>query len=81
MKKIKNILICGLGAIGSICAVKIAQNKNARLKILADKSRIEYYKKNPLCFNNKTFDFDYIEPNSKDFFADFHIYVSVLLFL
>lgn len=70
MKEIKNILVCGLGAIGSICAVKIAQNKNFVLKVLADKTRIEKYKKEPLVFNDKVHKFDYITPENSEFYAD-----------
>ena len=40
MKDIQNVLICGLGAIGSIYADKI---KDA--KILVDEQRLERYKK------------------------------------
>lgn len=70
MNTIKNILICGLGAIGSVCATKIVQNTNVTLKVLADNKRIENYKKNPLVFNDKIYDFDYITPNAKNFEAD-----------
>ena len=70
MDKIKNILICGLGAIGSIYAVKISQNKNYNLKILADKRRIERYTKEPLLFNGKEYDFEYITPDEHYFSAD-----------
>ena len=46
MKEIKNILICGLGAIGSIYVAKI---KDAR--VLVDKDRLERYKKNHTYFH------------------------------
>ena len=70
MKSIKKVLICGLGAIGSIYAVKISRNKDVELKILVDKTRIEKYKKQPLVFNNEEYSFDYILPQTNDFVAD-----------
>ena len=64
MKDIQNVLICGLGAIGSIYADKI---KDA--KILVDEQRLERYKKNPTTFNGKVMELDYILPDD-DFKAD-----------
>lgn len=57
MRDIENVLICGLGAIGSIYADKI---KGA--KILVDSDRLERYKKNPTTFNGKVMDLDYVLP-------------------
>lgn len=65
MKNIENVLICGLGAIGSIYANKI---KGA--KILVDEARLERYKKNPTCFNGKPLVLDYVLPSCTDFKAD-----------
>jgi len=65
MRDIKNVLICGLGAIGSIYADKI---KDA--KILVDEQRLERYKKNPTTFNGKELELDYVLPSCKDFKAD-----------
>lgn len=65
MKDIENILICGLGAIGSIYADKI---KGAR--VLVDKERLERYKKNPTYFNGELLSPDYILPDDKSFVAD-----------
>lgn len=69
-KQIKNVLICGLGAIGSIYATKIKDNNVATLKILVDKNRLQKYKSTPLMFNGKSYEFDYITPNSIDYKAD-----------
>lgn len=68
MDKIKNVLICGLGAIGSIYAVKI--KGFADLRILADSERIKRYEKTPVCFNGVPYRFDYILPEDKGFKAD-----------
>lgn len=65
MRDIENVLICGLGAIGSIYADKI---KGA--KILVDSDRLERYKKNPTTFNGKVMDLDYVLPGCTDFKAD-----------
>lgn len=68
MKRIKNVLICGLGAIGTIYARQLEDCTN--LKILTDKSRYERYTKNPVIFNGEVCNFDYIMPDKKDFKAD-----------
>lgn len=65
MRDIENVLICGLGAIGSIYADKI---KGA--KILVDNDRLERYKKNPTTFNGKVMELDYVLPSRTDFKAD-----------
>lgn len=74
MNKINNVIICGLGAIGTIYAEKLKGCTN--LKILADEKRIERYKKNPVIFNGKKCDFDFILPDEKNFKADL-IIISV----
>lgn len=70
MDKIKNTLICGLGAIGSIYADKISEFDNTSLKILVDETRMQKYKNNPIIYNNKPLNLNYILPNEKDFKAD-----------
>ena len=57
---IKNVIICGLGALGITYAVKLSNVCN--LKILADCSRIERYKKHPPIFNNNSIELNYITP-------------------
>lgn len=70
MQEIKNILICGLGAVGSIYADKIQSINDFELRILVDKDRFERYKNNPLIFNGKILDLNYILPEDKFFKAD-----------
>lgn len=70
MKDIKNVLICGLGAIGSIYANLISKYDFESLKILVDKNRYEKYQKEPLKFNGKELYFNYILPSNNDFKAD-----------
>lgn len=70
MDGIKNVLICGLGAVGSIYAVKIKNYQGASLKILVDNGRLARYKNSPLIFNGTEYNFDYILPSETDFKAD-----------
>ena len=70
MKEIKNVLICGIGAIGSIYADKIHNYKNAKLKILADKDRLKKYLKYPKVFNGKTLNLECVLPEDNGYKAD-----------
>lgn len=70
MKEIKNVLICGIGAIGSIYADKIEKYSPENLRVLVDRERLERYKKNPTVFNGRVLDFNYILPEAQDFKAD-----------
>ena len=70
MEEIKHVLICGIGAIGSIYADKISRYDNKNLKILVDKTRYEKYLKNPKMFNGKELKLNYILPENNDYKAD-----------
>lgn len=70
MNEIKNILICGIGAVGSIYADKIQSYSPDNLRILVDKSRLERYQKSPIVFNGKELNFSYVLPENRDFKAD-----------
>lgn len=70
MKEIKNVLVCGIGAIGSIYADKIEKYSPENLRVLVDRERLERYKKNPTVFNGRVLDFNYILPEAQDFKAD-----------
>lgn len=70
MQKIKNILLCGLGGVGCVCATQIKDSAFCNLKILVDKERYARYKDTKTTFNGKIYDFDYILPDSKTFKAD-----------
>ena len=58
---IKNILLCGLGAVGLTFGAKMLGK--CQLKVLVDAKRLENYKKNPPSMNNNICDFDYILPS------------------
>ncbi len=70
MKDIKNVLICGIGAVGSIYANKINEYDSNCLKVLVDKKRLENYTKSPKIFNGKPLNFNYILPENNDYKAD-----------
>lgn len=70
MIEIKNVLICGIGAVGSIYANRINEYNSEDLRVLVDKSRLENYTKNPKIFNGKPLNFNYILPEHNDFKAD-----------
>ena len=68
--EIKNILICGIGAVGSIYANKIQAFDSENLRILVDKDRLIKYTKTPIIFNGKELRFNYVLPDEKNFKAD-----------
>lgn len=68
--EIKNILICGIGAVGSIYANKIQAFDSENLRILVDKDRLIKYTKTPIIFNGKELRFNYVLPDEKKFKAD-----------
>lgn len=70
MKEIKNVLVCGIGAVGSIYADKIEKFTPQNLRVLVDEARLERYKKSPTVFNGRVLDFNYILPNDTSFKAD-----------
>lgn len=59
----KNVIICGLGAVGLTFAMKFKNKCN--LKILVDLKRHDKYLKNKPIFNGIEQDFNYILPNDK----------------
>ena len=70
MNIIKNVLICGLGAIGSIYADKIQNYDPNYLRVLVDKERLQRYKTNPTIFNGRELNCNYILPEDNTFKAD-----------
>ena len=70
MRDIKNVLICGLGAIGSIYADKIQKFNPDSLRVLVDEERFERNSSNPIIFNGNELHFNYILPNDDNFKAD-----------
>ena len=69
-REIKNILVCGLGAVGSIYADKIQKFCPDNLKILVDEARLKRYEQTHVIFNGRELKFNYILPAEKNFKAD-----------
>lgn len=59
--EIKDVIICGLGALGLTYANKLKDVCN--LYILADEERVQKYKKNSPTFNDKNLKLNYITPD------------------
>ncbi len=76
MDRINNVIICGLGAVGTAFAVKILNSRPETLRILVDENRLSRYQKNPRIFNGKPLEFQYITPDERDYKADL-ILISV----
>lgn len=70
MKDIKNVLICGVGAVGSIYADKIQNFDSESLRVLVDKQRLKRYLDNPIVFNGKELNFNYVLPDENNYKAD-----------
>ncbi len=70
MNTIKKILICGIGAIGSIYAEKINNYNHENLKILVDENRLKKYTSSPKTFNGEELILNYVLPQNTDFKAD-----------
>lgn len=70
MKEIRNILICGLGAIGGFYAAKIYDNPKYNLRVLIDINRLQRYMDSPRNINGKNYVFDYVLPDDKSYKAD-----------
>ncbi len=60
MKKIENVLLIGLGAIGTLYAAALRSCPGVRLSILVDEKRMARYRKNGVFLNGKELDFSWI---------------------
>lgn len=70
MKEIKNVLILGLGAIGSIYATKLHDFDSNSVRVLLDEQRYQKYKENPIKFNNQSYNFNYLLDTDTNYKAD-----------
>ena len=70
MNCIKNVLICGLGAVGMTFACKIQRVLPECLKVLVDVERLKRYSQNPPKMNGEEKFFDYVLPYETDYKAD-----------
>ena len=62
---IKKVLLTGLGGVGTVYANLINKNKNIEFKVLADKTRLEKYKKEPRLLNCEPCKFEFITPEDE----------------
>ena len=65
IKKINNVYILGLGAIGATYAAKLYDMDPAIVKIIADQGRIASFQKIGCKVNGKTYSFDFITPDEE----------------
>lgn len=70
MKEIKNVLLCGLGAVGTVYAEKFHNFDAENFRVLVDNERLIRYQQNPITYNGKIIEFNYILPEDKNFKAD-----------
>lgn len=70
MKEIENILLCGLGAIGTIYAEKLQRYNADNFRVLVDEHRLKKYTENPIKFNGVEQTFNYVLPSEEGFKAD-----------
>jgi 2-dehydropantoate 2-reductase len=70
MKKIENVYIAGLGAIGASFAASLFEMDPECVKVIADKGRIARYRKDGITVNGKAYDFRYIEVGKEAACAD-----------
>src|SRR5690554_5017417 len=67
---IQKVYISGLGAIGSIYASKLYESDPGLVTVIADRERIERYRKNGFTVNGKVYPFRYVQPVKKEGPAD-----------
>lgn len=70
MKRINNVAVIGLGALGCAYASKLYDMNPQGLKIIAGGARAKRYKEEGVLINGKCYDFSYIAPEDKGEFAD-----------
>lgn len=67
---IKNVLLCGIGAVGLTLACKLQKFSPDCLKVLVDEERLRRYTEKPLKMNGVERFFDYVMPTYEDYKAD-----------
>jgi len=70
MNDIKTILVVGLGAIGSIYAVKLQKYDPDCVRVLIDNARLERYKAHGILMNGVRYNFQYVLPGPNQEKAD-----------
>ncbi len=70
MRDITNVVVIGLGAIGSIYAAKLKQYDPGCVRVLVDEGRLERYQAQGIMLNGVRQDFDYVLPGANPQKAD-----------
>ncbi len=70
MKKIINVSLIGLGAIGGSYAAKLHDAEAVDLSVIADSRRIEKYSADKLTVNGRAYDLKFVQPDSDGAYAD-----------
>lgn len=76
MKSINKVILCGLGAVGTVYADKLQRFDEKNFRVLVDEERLKRYMANPISFNGNKLNFHYITPDTEDFKADLIIIVT-----
>ena len=66
MKKMENVLLIGLGAIGTLYAAALGKVPSIRFRVLVDEKRRARYLKNGVYLNGEKLDFRWITPEQAD---------------
>jgi 2-dehydropantoate 2-reductase len=70
MKDIDNVIVIGLGAIGTIYAAKLQAYDPGCIRVLSDQSRLERYQTDGMFLNGVRHDFNYVLPEQNQEKAD-----------
>lgn len=70
MKKINNVSLIGLGAIGAAYGTKLHDHIPDSFQVIANSERIKRYQDNPFQINGKEYRFNYITPETETEPAD-----------
>jgi 2-dehydropantoate 2-reductase len=66
VETIKSVAVIGLGAIGSIYAMKLSQYNPNILRVIVDEQRRGRYLNEGVYFNGQRYDFNYVTPEEAD---------------
>ena len=78
---IKKVLVCGIGAVGSIYADKIEKSQTVDLRVLLDEERLKRYSENPIVFNGRELKFKYMKKYHLNTKKDCYLLNNPFIFL
>lgn len=65
MREIHNVMIIGLGALGTIYAERLSNCPDVQISVIVDQARKDRYEANGIWYNDKRYDFHYILPSEE----------------